>query len=217
VDGKHRALKYVPVASGALLVLLVLIAAIWLIRNFMANKDQKNQRTVQNITVIRPPPPPPPPDEPPPPPPPEKIEQQVPQDQPDPSHDEAPPPAENLGIDAEGGAGSDAFGLEGRPGGSDLVGGTGGAVFAWYTNKLKETIIERLSNDPRLHGKKYNLPLRIWLEPDGRIRNMQLINSSGDKEIDKAIAADVSGIGRFPEAPPLELPQPITWQLNSHT
>jgi periplasmic protein TonB len=216
VDGKHRALKYVPVASGALLVLIVVIAAIWLIRNFMANKEQKAQRVVQNITVIRPPPPPPP-DEPPPPPPPEKIEQQVPQDKPDPSHDEAPPPAANLGLDAEGAAGSDAFGLEGRPGGSDLVGGNGGAVFAWYTNKLKDTIIERLSADPRLHGKKYNVPLRIWLEADGRIRNMQLINSTGDKEIDNAIAADVSSIGRFTEAPPLELPQPITWQLNSHT
>jgi protein TonB len=215
VDRKHRALKYVPVAGGGALVLILVVALIWLIRDFMAHKSQKPQRMVQNITVIRPPPPPPP-DEPPPPPPPEKIEQQVPQNEPDPAPDNAPAPSEQLGLDAEGSAGGDAFGLEARRGGSDLV-GTGGAVFAWYTNKLKDTILERLSADPRLRGKKYNVPLRIWLEPDGRIKSMQLINSSGDKEIDKAISADVTGIGRFGEAPPLELPQPITWQLNSHT
>ncbi len=217
MDRKHRVLKHVPFAAGGLLVLLLIVALVWFIRDFMSHKNQKSERVVQNITVIRPPPPPPPPDEPPPPPPPEKIEQQVPQDQPDPSHDDAPPPSESLGLDAEGTAGDDAFGLAAHKGGSDLVGGTGGAVFAWYTNKLKEAIVERLSAEPRLRGKKYNIQLRIWLEPDGRIKSMQLIGSSGDKEIDKAISTDVSGIGRFGEAPPLELPQPITWQLNSHT
>ena len=216
MDRKHRLLKHAPFAVGGLLVLVLVLGLIWFIRDFMSHKNQKTERVVQNITVIRPPPPPPPPDEPPPPPPPEKIEQQVPQNEPDPSHDDAPPPAEQLGLDAEGAAGDDAFGLAARKGGSDLV-GTGGAVFAWYTNKLKDTILERLSADPHLRGKKYNLQIRIWLDAEGRIKNMQIVGSSGEKEIDKAISTDVSGIGRFGEAPPLELPQPITWQLNSHT
>jgi len=215
VDRKHRALKNAPIVGGIVLVILVILGGVWLIRTFMAQKDQKPPRMVQNITVIRPPPPPP--EQPPPPPPPEKIQEQVPQDKPEPTPDNNPPPAEqSLGLDAEGDAGGDAFGLAARPGGSDLVGGTGNAVFAWYTNKIRDVIVERLSSDPKLHGKKYSLQVLVWLEPDGRIKQVQLATGSGDQEVDRLVAADFVGL-RVSDAPPLEMPQPVRYQLNSHT
>ena len=105
--------------------------------------------------------PPPPPPEPPPPPPEEKIEEPLPQDTPE----EAPPddaaPAEQLGLDAEGVAGSDGFGLAARKGGQGL--GLGGAAFAWYTALLKDSILDALSADERLRRGTYQLTVRVWL------------------------------------------------------
>jgi protein TonB len=213
VDRKHRAIKYAPIAGGLVLLLVLVLGMVWLVHNIMASKTQKASRTVQTVTVIRPPPPPP--EQPPPPPPPEKIEEPLPQNEPEPAPDNAPPQSEQLGLDAEGSAGDDAFGLAARKGGGDLV-GTGNAVFAWYTNKVKDAIVERLASDPKLRGRKYNVPVRIWLEADGRIKSCQLMNSTGDQELDRSISAAFVGL-RIAAGPPLELPQPLQYQLNSHT
>ena len=100
-----------------------------------------------------------------PPPPEEKIEEPLPQDTPE----EAPPddaaPAEQLGLDAEGVAGSDGFGLAARKGGQGL--GLGGAAFAWYTALLKDSILDALSADERLRKGTYQLTVRVWLTSGG--------------------------------------------------
>src|SRR5580698_9953725 len=110
----------------------------------MGAKSGKPQRMVQTITVIRPPPPPPP--DQPPPPPPEKVEQTLPQNEPDPSTDKTPDEPQQLG--------DDAFGLVARKGGADLVGG-GGAVFGWYQKKIETAISNRLATDKCLHAKRF--------------------------------------------------------------
>jgi len=216
MDRRHRWLKHAPVIGGVVLVVLLVSALIWVIRGFMGNKDQKPPRTVQTVTLIRPPPPPP--DQPPPPPPPpEKVEQQLPQNEPDPTPDNTPaPPAAQLGLDAEGGAGDDGFGLAARKGGSDLV-GTGGAAFAWYTGKLKDQVTDRLSSDPRLHAKKFTVGVRVWIESDGRIKEVKLISSTGDRQIDSEISTALTSLSRLSEAPPLEMPQPISLQIVSRS
>jgi protein TonB len=211
---RHRWLKHASLAGGVVLVLILVCALVWFIRGFMATKDQKPARVVQNITVIRPPPPPP---ETPPPPPPQKVEQPIEQKEPDPTPDNTPtPPSPQLGLDAEGAAGADAFGLAARKGGSDLI-GTGGAAFAWYTGKLKDAVTDRLSNDPKLHSKKFTVGVRVWIESDGRIKQVKLVNSTGNRDIDGAIAADLSVMAQMSEAPPIEMPQPISLQIVSRT
>jgi protein TonB len=181
----------------------------------MATKDQKPARVVQNITVIRPPPPPPP-EETPPPPPPDKIDEPIPQNQPDPTPDNAPAPAPDLGLDADGTAGSDAFGLAARKGGSDIA-GSGGAIFAWYTTKLKDEVSDRLSSDTKLRGRKYSVGVRIWIESDGRIKEVRVVSGTGSHDLDGAIIADLSALGRLSQSPPLEMPQPISLQIVSRS
>ena len=84
----------------------------------------------------------PPETEPPPPPPPEeKVDLAEPEPEPQPSND--PPPGEQLGLDAEGAAGADGFGLAARPGGRDLL-ASGGSAYAWYAGLLKSEILDRL-------------------------------------------------------------------------
>jgi len=217
VERRHRWLKQAPALAGVVLVLMLIVGMGWVIRSFMANQDRKPARAVQNITVIRPPPPPPPEETPPPPPPPEKLEQPIQQpNQPEPTPESPPAEPQQLGLDAEGGAGDDAFGLAARKGGSDIA-GTGRAVFAWYTGKLKDEVTDRLSADPKLRAKKFTVGVRVWIEPDGRIKDVRLTNSTGSRDIDGAIAAALATIRHLSEAPPVEMPQPITLQIVSRT
>jgi protein TonB len=208
-----RKRKHAPLVGGLLLILLLMGGAAWFVHSMVSNQKKLPPHVVQNVTLIRPPPPP---DTPPPPPPPEKIDEPLPQDQPEPTPDQPPTPSPQLGLDAEGSAGGDSFGLAARPGGSDLV-GTGGAVFAWYTGKLKSEVSDRLSSDAKLRGKKYSVAVRIWIEADGRIKDVRVTSGTGSNELDSAIAADLVSLGRLSESPPLEMPQPISLQIVSRS
>jgi periplasmic protein TonB len=169
------------------------------------------------VQIIRPPPPPPPPPDQPPPPP-QKTEEPLPKDVPEPTpKDEEPPPSQPLGIDADGSAGGDAFGLAARKGGSDLVGGNGSAAFAWYTNRLKDAVVEKLTADSRIETKKFSISVRVWLETDGRIKQVKLVTTTGNHDLDQRIETALGTLDRMSEAPPLEMPQPISLKIVSHS
>lgn len=202
---------------GAVAAILLIGGFVWFVRSMMASKVSKPGRQVEIVQLIKPPPPPPPPDQPPPPPP-EKVDQPLPKDEPEPTpKDEAPPPLQQLGLDAEGGAGSDAFGLAANRGGSDLVGGNGNSAFAWFTGRLKEAVLAKLSTDTRIGSKKFSVAVRVWIEPDGRIKEVQLISSTGSKDLDQRIAAALSTLSRLEDSPPLEMPQPISLKIVSRS
>jgi protein TonB len=196
--------------GGVVLLVLVVLG----IRYVMASKGSKPDRQVQIVQIVRPPPPPP--EDQPPPPPPEKVDEPLPQDQPEPSPSDEAAPSQQLGLDAEGGAGGDAFGLAARKGGHDITGG-GGAVFAWYTQILKDAIVERLSNDKALRSKKFTIIVKVWVGPDGQVQNARLSNASGNHDLDGAIEAALGRLGRLREAPPIEMPQPISLRIVSRS
>lgn len=201
-----------PVLAGAVLVGIVVAGLIWLIRDMQKTPDEPKRQVAQVVKLIRPPPPPPEP--PPPPPPEEKIEEPLPQETPE----EAPPDEsqapEQLGLDAEGVAGGDSFGLAARKGGRDLV-GTGGAAFAWYTGSLKDRILEFLSDDERIRKGKYQVTVSVWVRKDGSIEQIKLRSTSGDRGLDQAIEETLRQMQRAQEAPPIEMPQPVTLRIVS--
>ncbi|MBB6091238.1 protein TonB [Povalibacter uvarum] len=213
MTSKKSFARYVPMIAGAVIVLIVTGFLVVWIRGLMQDKPESPKRQVaQVIKIVRPPPPPPEP--PPPPPPEEKVEEPLPQETPE----EAPPddaaPAEQLGIDADGVAGADGFGLAARRGGSDLIGG-GGAVFAWYTNRLKDSIQSLLADDERVRRGKYQVSVRVWVSQDGRVEKIRLQSTSGDRDLDGAIEEALQKMSRMDEAPPLEMPQPVTLRIVS--
>lgn len=179
----------------------------------MTAKSAKPDRQVQVVQIIRPPPPPPP--DQPPPPPPEKTDEPLPKDEPEPAPSDEPPPNEPMGIDAEGSAGGDAFGLAARHGGSDLIGGNGSAAFAWYTNRLKDAVIDRLTADSHLGAKKFSVSVRVWIAPDGTVRQVKLASTTGNADLDKRIETALSSLTRMSDAPPLEMPQPVSLKIVS--
>lgn len=201
-----------PVLAGAAIVALVVGGLIWLIIDMQKTPDEPKRQVAQVVKLIRPPPPPPEP--PPPPPPEEKIDEPLPQETPE----EAPPDesqaAEQLGLDAEGVAGADGFGLAARKGGRDLL-GTGTAAFAWYTSSLKDRILEFLSDDERIRKGKYQVTVSVWVRKDGSIEQIKLRSTSGDQKLDQAIEETLRNMQRAQEAPPLEMPQPVTLRIVS--
>lgn len=188
--------------------------AVAFVRSFLNGAAPPPKQIVQQIQLIRPPPPPPDVPPPPPPPPDEKVDIPDPQQQPDPTPSNEPPPSEQLGLDAEGGAGGDAFGLVGHKGGRDLL-ATGGSAFAWYAGLLKNEILDKLGNETRARTGSYSIVIRVWVRDDGSIERVALSQSSGDKQRDQSIQDALSRMTRLSQAPPADMPEPVTLRIVS--
>jgi periplasmic protein TonB len=210
---KNRKLRFLP------LVLFFFVAALGVgafafVRGILTGAPPPAKKVVQEIHVIRPPPPPPDVPPPPPPPPEEKVDVPDPQQEPDPTPSNEPPPSEQLGLDAEGSAGGDAFGLLGHKGGRDLL-ASGGSAYAWYAGLLKNEIVEQLGNEKQARGAEYSIILRVWVKDDGTIERVKITQSSGNRDRDRAIEAALGRISRISQAPPADMPQPISLRIVS--
>jgi protein TonB len=207
---KHRWQRYVPLAAGTVIVLVVGVLLIKFVMKMMAEKPDGPQRQVaQVVKIVRPPENQPPP--PPPPPPEEKIEEPIEQQEPEQAPEEASP-AESLGLDADGAAGSDGFGLAARKGGRDLV-GTGTAPFRWYTDLVARSLQDCFSEDETVRRGNYKVDVKVQVEKDGSMRVLDILGSSGSAEVDTAIRRRTGcniGQGR-----PLEVPALATVRLTS--
>ena len=212
-SARRRRRRYLPLILVGVTVPLLGAGAFALVRSFLASSPGQPMKVVQEIHVIRPPPPPP--DVPPPPPPPdEKVDVPDPQQPPDPAPSNDPPPSERLGLDAEGGAGGDSFGLVGNKGGRELL-ASGGSAYAWYSNLLQNEIKDCLADNKDVHGSA--VAVRMWLRDDGTtIDRVRLVDSTGDHARDKAIETSMQRC-RFSRAPPDGTPQPISFRIVPHT
>jgi len=198
--------------AGGVFGVLLLLGFVWFVRTMMSGTTAKTQRQVQVVQIIKPPPPPP--DQPPPPPPPEKTQEELPKDVPEPTPEEQQPaPAQPLGIDAEGSAGGDSFGLAARSGGSDLIGGSGNAPFAWYTNRISDAIKDRLAAAPCTKTAKGSLSIRVLMEADGRVKQIKLSTTTGDPKVDGCIDSALTSIARMNDPVPPGMPEQINLKI----
>jgi periplasmic protein TonB len=215
VTAKRKKRPYLLVVLLGLCVSLIGVGTFALMRSFLNSGTGAPKKTVQEIHLIRPPPPPPDVPPPPPPPPEEKVDVHEPEQQPDPTPSNEPPPSEQLGLDAEGTAGGDAFGLVGNKGGRDLL-ASGGSAFMWYAGLLKNEIQESLSAEKQTRSGNYSVNLRVWVRDDGTIDRVRIIQGSGNPDRDRAIESALSRISRLSQAPPADMPQPINLRIVSH-
>jgi protein TonB len=177
----------------------------------MALKTSKPGRQVQMVQIIRPPPPPPPDQQPPPP---VKSEQPLPKDVPTPTPDQPDQsPDQPLGIDADGSAGGDAFGLAARRGGSDLIGGTGSAPFAWYTNRMRDAIKDRLAAAPCAKSAKGSVSTRVLVAADGRVKQIKLTTSTGNARVDECVDNALASITTIGDPPPPGMPEQVNLRV----
>lgn len=207
--------KRLPGLLGVAFVVAVGIGATLLIRNFMQGNKHAPERKIQQITLLKPPPPPPPPpkiEKPPQP----KVKQEVDIPEPKPM-DKIPkpdlPPAGDLGLDAEGSAGSDAFGLIGRKGGRGLLSGAGDPKII-YAGKLQNAIEEALAQVDELRSFAYSVRANVWVDVTGQVSKVVLVTSTGRKKIDKKLIATIKDIS-FSATMPEDLRLPIEYRLSS--
>jgi protein TonB len=215
----RRWLRYLPVGAGILLVLLIAVA-VYIFRDMFA-KPVQSKKQVQQVSIVQPPPPPPPPPPEQKPPEPEVQEEKIEEPEPEPEPEqkaEEPPPGEDLGVDAEGGAGSDAFGLVGKKGGRSLIGGGGGGnAIIYYGQQLQREISDELQRNlkDKARNSKYSAVVHLWIGPEGAITRVELANSSGTAEIDDALKSALGGMRNRLKPPPERMPQPIKIRIRS--
>ena len=221
MDKKKRLLRYLPLAAGMVLTLIIAVAVFFLKDMFQKPAHVKTQ--VQQITIIQPPPPPPPPEVKPPEPEvkEEKIEEPKPEPEPEPEakQEDETPPGDQLGVDSEGGAGSDAFGLVGKKGGRGLIGGGGGNAIIWYGGQVSKGLekeLEHLLEGGKARQVGYSVVLDVWVDGSGRVSRAELDSSSGKAEVDAEIKNALPRLSLSLQRPPPEdMPQPLKIRITS--
>ena len=197
--------RYSPHTVGLVLVIMVVVLMVWLLGT--PTEQAHHKKVIQQISLITLPPPPPPPEikqEPP------KQKEQVveKQDKPVPDQSKAPDISKNLGLDANGSAGADGFGLMARKGGRGVVGGGYGALVVQEINSI-------LTDDDKLRHSAYVLVLSLWISPTGMIEKYKIDKQLGDKETIAMVTSALTKMGSISEGPPLEVPQPIRIRIRS--
>lgn len=213
--------RWVAALFVTLVALLVGALIWWVIKEFVMTGPGKKKRAVQEISLLKPPPPTPPPKVEPPkvvPPKQEIVDKQdVPKpDQPD--KQDAPPPGPDLAVDAQGGPGSDGFGLVGKKGGGDLIGsgaGGTGSKFAWYGALVKERIQDAISRDKKLRAADYRILVNVWINSSGKVTRVELIDSTANAELDNALKLALRNIPALKEGAPGDMPQPVKLRITA--
>jgi protein TonB len=214
---KKKKPNRIPLIVGGLAAAIIIALAFAV--NFLLHNDSSGpKQQMQMVTLVTPPPPPPPKvvEKPP-----EPIKQEekidTPKDMPAEKPDAAPPdrPPQNLGLDANAGLGSDAFGLQAKRGGANLIGGTGGknagSLYGWYAGvisrdlqKTANDIIQKEGGIPP--GKWENVTFEVAVDVFGKVTRFSIIRSSGNDRIDAAVKKALE-MGHSYEPPPPGMPK----------
>jgi TonB family protein len=139
------------------------------------------------------------------------------------------PAGEDLGVDSDGTAGSDGFGLVARKGGTPLttIGGGGGgggqgaslmAKYGWYTAMLQEAlrkkVMDCLGRQKGIPRGKHETVVKVVIHGDGKICDFEIVGSSGISAVDEAVR-DALISTRLGEPPPEGMPKAMKIKITS--
>lgn len=221
------------------MVAIVMIGGVGLVVKIMlTDTGPARKNKITTVSLVKPPP-----DQPkeklPEPEPPKEIPKQtiespvdVPQDAPQQANqapDDGPPAGSDLGVDAEGGAGSDGFGLVGKKGGRALtLGGGGGgggmnklsllAKYGWYTKKVEKELWQRvksiLDQDGGFPKGKHQATVHLVLSGNGTILRSRIVGPSGSDRMDRALKTALVAM-KVSESLPDGMPSGMTIKISS--
>jgi periplasmic protein TonB len=201
------AIVYLPQLIGGGIIVLVVVLVVYFVHKNI-NSEDPPKKNIQQVTLIMPPPPP---QEIQKQPEPEQEEVKIEEPEPVPEMPSDTPPGDALGMDADGAAGADGFGLAARKGRGLLEGGR----FAWYGNLLQRAIHDALGKTEGVKAQAYTIVVNVWVAPSGKVNKVVLLNSTGSKSIDETIETALRKEIVLGEIPPADLPQPIRLRVIS--
>ena len=221
---KRSSGKLIWTASAAIALILVSGGAL-VAKILIADDEGKRRQVVQMVTLIQPPPPPPIREKPPEP---EIKKQEIVEDKKEEAKEEDSketddaPAGDQLGLDADGDAGSDAFGLVGKKGGRALLGGDPGGElmqrYAWYMaliqEELRKKIKKQLDESGGIPGGRLEAIVRIIMDEAGGIVDFSIVGSSGNRAMDEAVREALAS-ARIHEAPPQGMPRAMKIRISS--
>jgi len=214
---KTKWLRHVPMLLAGGLAIVIAALVYWFQGQF--EKAPQTKKQVQQVTIIQPPPPPPPPppeQKPPEPEPePEKIEESEPEPEPVPEAPADEPPAGDLGVDADGSAGSDGFGLAARKGGKGLFGGGGGSSTAWYAGIVKNQLLDLISEKDDLRSSKFTVTVKLWFDLEGNVQRYELVKGSQNPKVDGLLEGQLIKLKKFKNPPPVGVDSPVKLRISS--
>jgi TonB family protein len=209
--------KWIGFAAAGIAVILI-AGGVFLLRTLLQDSSKQRQRRIQMVQLVKPPPPPKIKEKPPEP----KIEkkkeiiepepEKPPEEAPEEAQDEGPQD-DQLGLDADGTAGSDGFGLKAKKGGRALIGGGGTLMrrYAWYVqlvqDEIRKEVKRRLEENGGIPDGKLQTLVRIELDREGELLGFRIVGSSGNPAMDEAVQAALKSIRRFREPLPGGMPR----------
>jgi protein TonB len=220
--------RIVAWSISGLVALMFLSAGVGAIKLLLSDDSRKRQRQVQMVTLVKPPPPPKIKEKPPEPVVQKKeeiIEPQKQEPEPDPLddlNDHEAPLDDDLGLDADGAAGADGFGLRAKKGGRSILGAYGeGALmrkYAWYTRILQDELRKKVNqylerNGGAPDGNMYAL-IFITLDGNGQVTEIEISRSSGNPLMDTAVKESLL-LTRVSEPPPSGMPKSIKLKISA--
>jgi TonB family protein len=222
--------KSSPKAWGLIALMVVFVAAaVYIVKMVLSEDVSHKKSSVTTVTLLKPPPPVTIKEKPP-----EemkqvekKIEQTIeaPQDQPKGPENDNTPAGDKLGLDAEGTAGGDAFGLAGKKGGRSLLAGGNGmgrlsllSKFAGYTQmvetEIRKKIMKRLDEEGGIPKGTLQAVVRISVDNNGAVIAYKIIGSSGNNKMDGAVKSSLEHI-KISEPPPDGMPRTMDIKIKS--
>jgi protein TonB len=222
--------KSAPKSWGLIALMIVFVVAAGYIVKMVLSEDGPHKKSsVTTVTLLKLPPPVVVKEKPP-----EEIKQvekkieqtiDAPQDQPKGPENDNTPAGDKLGLDAEGTAGGDAFGLAGKKGGRSLLAGGDGlgrlsllSKYAGYTKmvetEVRKKVMKRLDDEGGIPKGKLQTVVRISVDSNGAIIGSRIIGSSGNNKLDEAVKLSLANI-RISEPPPDGMPRTMNIKIAS--
>jgi TonB family protein len=202
--------------------------AVGAIKLLLSDDSGKRKRQIQMVTLLKPPPPPKIREKPPEPEIKKKqeiIEQQE-EPEPDPVEEMAEddgPMDDDLGLDADGAAGADGFGLRAKKGGRSIIGGAYSKAsllrkYAWYTNILQRSFRKRVNQYMKENGGvpdgNMSAYIQITLNDSGQVTALSIKRSSGYEIMDRAVKEALL-MASVSEPPPRGMPRVMQLKISS--
>jgi TonB family protein len=209
-------------------VVLLTGVGIYMVKSVLSETYTPHKSTVATVTLMKPPlvmvkekPPEPIKDIPKK----EEVVETIQNDQPKSADNDSSPAGDQLGLDADGAAGADSFGLAARKGGRSLLAGGDGmgrisllSKFAEYTQvvstQIKKKIMKRLEEDGGIPKGHLQTTVRISVDSEGAVVDYKIVGSSGNHKMDEAVRQSLPHI-RITEPPPDGMPRTMTIKISS--